>query len=134
MAALSKERDNLLGAIKTYKSLFETTEQLIEELKSKFASKSKFFCLFNNHLPNYNIFDWSKLKPLADDKKSSTNDISSSIRLIILCGKKKMLTSIFSFSLNVFNRFYFFFYWSLKVRIVCWRVERNFFLFFPGKV
>ena len=35
MAALSKERDNLQSAIKTYKSLFETTEQLIEELKSK---------------------------------------------------------------------------------------------------
>ena len=39
MAALSKERDNLQSAIKTYKSLFETTEQLIEELKSK-----KSFC------------------------------------------------------------------------------------------
>ena len=38
MAALSKERDNLQSAIKTYKSLFETTEQLIEELKSKFSS------------------------------------------------------------------------------------------------
>ncbi|XP_053383340.1 structural maintenance of chromosomes flexible hinge domain-containing protein 1-like isoform X2 [Mercenaria mercenaria] len=33
MAALSKERDNLQNAIRTYKSLFETTEQLIEELK-----------------------------------------------------------------------------------------------------
>ncbi|XP_060561375.1 structural maintenance of chromosomes flexible hinge domain-containing protein 1-like [Ruditapes philippinarum] len=33
MAELSKERDNLQNAIRTYKSLFETTEQLIEELK-----------------------------------------------------------------------------------------------------
>lgn len=35
MAMLSKERDSLQNAIKTYKSLFETTEQLIEELQSK---------------------------------------------------------------------------------------------------
>ncbi|KAL4217928.1 inactivation of X chromosome by DNA methylation [Mactra antiquata] len=33
MSTLSKERDSLQTTIKTYKSLFETTEQLIEELK-----------------------------------------------------------------------------------------------------
>ncbi|KAJ8322368.1 hypothetical protein KUTeg_000839 [Tegillarca granosa] len=33
MAALSKERDNLQTVIRTYKSLFETTEQLVSELK-----------------------------------------------------------------------------------------------------
>ena len=35
MAALSKERDNLLSAIKTYRSLFETSSQLVKELKSQ---------------------------------------------------------------------------------------------------
>ncbi|CAC5389484.1 SMCHD1 [Mytilus coruscus] len=34
MAALSKHRDELQTVIRTYKSLFETTEQLIKELKS----------------------------------------------------------------------------------------------------
>ncbi|KAH3712861.1 hypothetical protein DPMN_072619, partial [Dreissena polymorpha] len=33
MASLTKERDSLQNAIRTYKSLFETSEQLIEELK-----------------------------------------------------------------------------------------------------
>ena len=35
MAALTKQRDELQTVIRTYKSLFETTEQLIKELKSK---------------------------------------------------------------------------------------------------
>ncbi|XP_052765757.1 structural maintenance of chromosomes flexible hinge domain-containing protein 1-like [Mya arenaria] len=33
MAALTKERDSLVNAIKVYRSLFETSEQLIQELK-----------------------------------------------------------------------------------------------------
>ncbi|KAI0226089.1 Structural maintenance of chromosomes flexible hinge domain-containing protein 1 [Lamellibrachia satsuma] len=33
MAALSKERDNLRAAIKAYRSLFDTTQQLINELR-----------------------------------------------------------------------------------------------------
>jgi len=36
MAMLSKERDNLTLAVRTYKSLFETTEQLLTELRRKF--------------------------------------------------------------------------------------------------
>lgn len=35
MAMLSKERDNLTLAVRTYKSLFETTEQLLTELRRK---------------------------------------------------------------------------------------------------
>jgi len=35
MAALTKERDSLQNAIKTYRSLFETSEALIRELRSK---------------------------------------------------------------------------------------------------
>jgi len=35
MATLSKERDHLQNAIRTYKALFETTEQLIQELQSE---------------------------------------------------------------------------------------------------
>jgi len=34
MAMLSKERDRLLTAVRSYKSLFDTTNQLIAELKS----------------------------------------------------------------------------------------------------
>lgn len=34
MALLSKERDSLSMTVRTYQSLFETTEQLIAELKS----------------------------------------------------------------------------------------------------
>ena len=37
MATLSKHRDELQTVIRTYKSLFETTEQLIKELKSKIS-------------------------------------------------------------------------------------------------
>ena len=36
MAALSKERDNLRSAIKAYRSLFDTTQQLVKELRSTF--------------------------------------------------------------------------------------------------
>ena len=35
MASLTRDRDNLKTAIMTYKSLFQTTDQLIEELKRK---------------------------------------------------------------------------------------------------
>ena len=34
MAMLSKERDRLLMAVRSYKSLFDTTNQLIAELRS----------------------------------------------------------------------------------------------------
>ena len=39
MAALTKERDSLKSAIKTYKSLFDMTQQLIDELESKYWGK-----------------------------------------------------------------------------------------------
>ena len=38
MAALTKERDSLKSAIQTYKSLFDTTQQLIDELKGKYST------------------------------------------------------------------------------------------------
>ena len=38
MAALSKQRDNLSTVIRTYKSLFDTSEQLLGELKSKYMN------------------------------------------------------------------------------------------------
>jgi len=34
MAMLSKERDRLLMAVRSYKSLFDTTNQLVAELRS----------------------------------------------------------------------------------------------------
>ena len=37
MAAFTRERDNLKSAIETYRSLFDTTNQLINELKSKLS-------------------------------------------------------------------------------------------------
>lgn len=37
MAMLSKERDSLSMTVRTYKSLFETTEQLIAELRSTYV-------------------------------------------------------------------------------------------------
>jgi len=36
MAMLSKERDRLLTAVRSYKSLFDTTNQLIAELRSMY--------------------------------------------------------------------------------------------------
>ena len=38
MASLSKERDNIQSAIRVYKSMFETQEQLINELRSEWTS------------------------------------------------------------------------------------------------
>jgi len=38
MAMLSKERDRLLTAVRSYKSLFDTTNQLIAELRSMSCS------------------------------------------------------------------------------------------------
>ena len=36
MAALTKERDNIVSVIRTYKNLFDTTRQLISELKRRY--------------------------------------------------------------------------------------------------
>ena len=40
MAALSKERDNLRSAIKAYRSLFDTTQQLVKELRSTYFGRN----------------------------------------------------------------------------------------------
>ena len=58
MAMLSKERDNLTLAVRTYKSLFETTEQLLTELRRKYimiqvGAGTLLYALFFN---NCNIF------------------------------------------------------------------------------
>ena len=63
-----------------------------------------FHMAFSNSLPNDKIIDWSKLKVFADDK---LNLAKRMIGLKKLLEKEKMLvTSIFSFSLNVFKRLF----------------------------
>ena len=59
-----------------------------------------------NSLPNDKILDWSKLKAFADDKINVANMMIFVFdRVKTLWEKEKMLvTSIFSFSLNVFKK------------------------------
>ena len=61
--------------------------------------------LFHNSLPNDKILDWSKLKVFADNKiKVLKMMIFVFDRVENTVGKEKMLvTSIFSFSHNVFK-------------------------------
>ena len=60
-----------------------------------------------NTLPNDKIFHWSKLKACADDKINVTEILRFVWRRVEnIVGKEKMLvTSIFSFSHNVFKSF-----------------------------
>jgi hypothetical protein len=55
MAMLSKERDSLSLTVRTYKSLFETTEQLIAELRSKqvILDSHPSICGFKPHKRNF---------------------------------------------------------------------------------
>ena len=71
-----------------------------------------------NSLPNEMILDQSKLKAIADDKVSVTENLKFGlVRVENIVGKGETAGySIFSFSHHVFNRL--FFSWSLKVRIV----------------
>ena len=58
-----------------------------------------------NSLPNKKILDWYNLKPFADDKINVTqiwNFVKGRIENIVGKGEK-LLTSIFSFSDNVFK-------------------------------
>ena len=57
-----------------------------------------------NSLPNNKILDWSKLKAFTDDKLHVAGMIVSIIKYKTMWGKENMLiTSIFSFSHNVFK-------------------------------
>ena len=62
-----------------------------------------------NSLPNNKFIDWSKLKAFADGKLNLADKLKFVLgRAENILGKKKILvTSIFSFSQNVFKRLLF---------------------------
>ena len=53
MAHLTKERDHLIDSIRTYRSLFDTTRQLINEMQGEYSSQKiserRLNCSSNGH-------------------------------------------------------------------------------------
>ena len=82
----------------SFKALFGATWVTLYELKLLF-----------NSLPNNIFLDWSKLKAFADDKMKVTKKMKFVSKWWkILRKKEKMLvTSIFSFSHNIFKKLHF---------------------------
>ena len=88
----------------------EEEEEILEEIEEEQEeenemSEERYFFFFNS-LPNSRIFDWSKLKGFADNKSNMAQVIAILFdRVENIVGKEKMLvTSIFSFSHNVFKK------------------------------
>ena len=55
MAALSKERDALRGTVQAYKSMFDTQQQLISELRGE-ALKQSIFMINGNFMGSMSVW------------------------------------------------------------------------------
>ena len=80
----------------------------IEDCVNDFVHHLPRYCRLNS-LPNDKILDWSKLQAFADNKINVNEKLKIVLgRVETLWEKEKMLvTSIFSFSQNVFQGFFF---------------------------
>ncbi|WAR15910.1 SMHD1-like protein [Mya arenaria] len=81
MAALTKERDSLVNAIKVYRSLFETSEQLIQELKISVKEMKSDENRYREELRRQKVEGVEKLLKEYNEKK-----LEESSRKRRLCG------------------------------------------------